>query len=201
MFRRGKEIDYAEEATLAVASLSRDFIKTLPDQLRSRLEGSLPQFEGEMRGVTRLAGVLGEGYALYKMPDDYYVAQLDPKINLLGLLRRAAPTTALRYRLRIPREMSVSYSRALDLDRFCAFVIGSPQLENFTDCYGDAARPIVLMGVIPDNVYEPVRFEYTEKQLIDPNGKRPVRQRPDAPGCLVKGGIGFLIAAVPTVNS
>lgn len=206
MFRRGnKEIDYAEEATRAVASLSPDVIEKLPPQLRSRLLGSLPQFEGEIRGVIGLVKVLQADYKPYELPPHYYVAEWEGR-SWRRLFRQSSPVSDLEFKPpMLPMEIMVKYCDAVGDGLFDRFLVASPEWwQNFdsddTRMTRKVMLPVVLVGLIPKNAYDPVKFEYTEKQLIDPKGKKPVRQRPDAPGCLIKGGICFLIASVPAVN-
>ena len=188
-----KEIDYVREAAEAVRSLDSAVIDKLPDELRFRLirlTGPLPQFEGEIRGVTRLAEVLKEGYKPYVLPNDYGVAVIDRRW-WHPLIGRCLPSTNLNYSLMIPPSMIGEYGRALDLGLFECLAVASPALSNFMAREGSAVPPLVMLGLIRDNFCKQMRFKCNPSKGSMLSSARFV----------LENGTGFLIAAVPAVNS
>lgn len=188
-----KETDYVKEATQVVASLSTDVIATLPEVLQARLLHFPSQFEGEMRGVTRLVRVLQAGFRPYKLPPNYYVVEKERNFSTLF---EQSPVRDLRFKPSLPLAISYHYREVTDSSNpFSRYVIASPEWPNFDPRarLGIALLPVVLVGYIPNNVNGPVDFEYTEDQFDG-------IQRQTTPGARVENGTGFLIAAVPPVN-
>ena len=182
---RRKEIDYQAVAFEAVASLSPDTIAALPRILQIRLEQLEElRFEGEIRGIEKLAKVLKADFKPYTPPEDYYIAEMQKKWRVRF---EKSPIGDLKYNLMLPKGMIGRFSIALDTNLFERFVVASPVWRNFCAQRGNAAEPLVLVGYIPNNANRLVSFRYT-------TGQSDRTQREGTPGAVVENGTGFLIA-------